>query len=90
MKELGGGETANQKKDEYIMLLTNTISELQQKIEEQKREISELKNQISGYCEEIIRINNLYQEKREKNKDLVEQWNSQHCNQEKRIQEALN
>ncbi|CAG8764979.1 26126_t:CDS:1, partial [Dentiscutata erythropus] len=61
MKELSGNETGNQ--DEYIMLLTNTISELQQRVEEQKQKISELKNQINGYCEEIIRLNDLNQEK---------------------------
>ncbi|CAG8810130.1 995_t:CDS:1, partial [Cetraspora pellucida] len=47
MKELGRSKTGNQ--DEYIILLTNTISELYQQVEEQKQEISKLKNQISGY-----------------------------------------
>ncbi|CAG8563315.1 14721_t:CDS:2 [Cetraspora pellucida] len=71
---------------EYIAYLTNKISELEWQLEDQQQEILELKRKVHEYCEEIIRMNSLYQGKCEENKNLINQWSSQHCNQHKQIQ----
>ncbi|KAF0432016.1 hypothetical protein F8M41_005337 [Gigaspora margarita] len=64
--------------------------ELLLQIEKQKEEIIELKKTINEYCEEIIRLRELYQKKCEENDELIEQWNSRHNDQYKRIEEVIN
>ncbi|CAG8615851.1 23209_t:CDS:2, partial [Dentiscutata erythropus] len=58
---------------EYILDLTNAITELQLQVEGQKLEILELRRRIGGYCEEIIRLKESYQEKCKENENLTEQ-----------------
>ena len=69
--------------------LTNTINQLKQLIEEQNREILELKRRLNEYCEELTCTKKLYREQLEANGNLIKQWNSRYCKQDKRVQAVI-
>ncbi|CAG8762942.1 26108_t:CDS:2, partial [Dentiscutata erythropus] len=80
----------SQANSEDVDNFANIITELLVQIETKNVKIVELKKRIGKYCEEIIKLEDLYQKQCKVNEELVKQWNSRHSDRDKHIQEVIN
>ncbi|CAG8814951.1 8728_t:CDS:1, partial [Dentiscutata erythropus] len=88
--EKTSSQIESQENSKDITNITNVITELLLQIESRNGKIIELKRRINEYCEEILNLRDLYKKQYKVNERLIEQWNFQHSDWDKRVQEIIN